>query len=379
MRIPELIAWLTVFLGILPLLLVGFTAAQASTSHLTSPPSQSLSAQGSAAATPSPIALAVTPPLLVIDAVQPEPPACVLRSADQPALRQLSIYGRDLPAQSITLQFQHLSGGLTFTITHPPIVARADDRLVVDMGRETPFSWSAPRHVLAVRFVADHNGDIIPLSNWSSPFIAADSAEACSSTPVVVARHAVEMPDLDGRLTEWDTLPVVTLDAGTAATVYGNPPSPPHETTAALRMTWDDTYVYVAVQVMDDQLNVDGQDYWRNDGIELAFDGNWDQIGPGGPTDHTLNLGLDGVARDFGTPSTSAIVITQSLSGGYIIEAALPAVYLLTRPPTADVVVGFTWALRDNDDGGDWDSWLIWAGNETLTHYSQFGELYLLN
>lgn len=376
MRIPELIAWLTLILGILPLLLLGFTAAQASTPHPTAPPPPML-APGRSLAGAAPLPVVVTPAPPVIEAIRPQPPECILHHATQPAARQLIIAGHDFPPADVNLQFQHRNSGLTFTITQAAIIERTSGRLVVDMGRVAVPAALAARRTLAVRFVEGHAG--VPLSNWSAPFLDADQAAACASTPVVVVHHATQTPDLDGDLTEWATAPAAALTAATATTVYGDLPQPATDASAALWMTWDAAYLYVAVQVVDDVPALDEHDRWRSDGIELALDGDWDQVGPGGPADHALDLGLDGCVRDFGTPLTGSVVVTQPLPGGYAIEAAIPVTVVFAQPPSPDAVAGFTWALRDNDDGGDWDSWLIWAGDETLTHYDRFGELYLLN
>lgn len=378
MRIPELIAWLTLLLGILPLLLVGFTVAQASTPYSVAAPLPVLEPRRAlAAATPLPAEGTPAPP--VIDAIRPEPPACVLRQADPPAARQLTISGHDFPVIDIAVQFQQVNGGLTFSITGAAIIEHASHRLIVDMGRVAVPLLSAAHHTLTVRFVEERNGDSVPLSNWSAPFLLADHAAACTSTSVIVAHRVGQMPDVDGYLSDSSIAPAATLDGVTAATVYGDLPSPAAGTSAALWMTWDAAYLYVAVQVTDDVITVDGRDHRRSDGVELAVDGNWDRVGPGGPTDHALDLGLDGCVRDFGTPLTGSTVVTRSLSGGYMIEATIPAAHVFAAPPAPGTVAGFTWALRDNDDGGDWDSWLIWAGEETLIHYDRFGELYLLN
>ena len=39
--------------------------------------------------------------------------------------------------------------------------------------------------------------------------------------------------------------------------------------------------------------------------------------------------------------------------------------------------MGFTWALHDDDDGGDWESWMIAEGDQTGANFHLFGQLYL--
>jgi hypothetical protein len=376
MRIPELIAWLTFVLGILPLLLVGFTVAQASTPYPAAVPPPVLEPRRALAAA-TPLSIEGTPAPPVIDTIRPGPPDCVLHHADLPAARQLIISGHDFPMTDGIVQFQRLNSGLTFFVTDAAIIERASHRLVVDMGRVAVPPPSASRRTLIARFVEERNGDTVALSGWSAPFLVAEHAEACTSTPVIVAHRAGQVPELDGYLTEWAAVPAAGLTADTATTVYGDLLQTVTDASAALWVTWDAAYLYVAVQVTDDVITVEARDHWRSDGIELAVDGNWDRVGPGGPADHAFNLGLDGCVRDFGTPLAGSKVVTQPLSSGYTIEAAIPTTHVFAAPP--GTVAGFTWALRDNDDGGDWDSWLIWAGEETLTHYDRFGELYLLN
>ena len=52
-----------------------------------------------------------------------------------------------------------------------------------------------------------------------------------------------------------------------------------------------------------------------------------------------------------------------------LVPGAIPGV------PISGTVMGFTVGLRDDDDGGDWDAYLIWEGTNTSGAPEEFGSL----
>lgn len=66
-----------------------------------------------------------------------------------------------------------------------------------------------------------------------------------------------------------------------------------------------------------------------------------------------------------------------TISGGYSVEMAIPWSEL-GIVPTAGMTIGFDVAVNDDDNGGDRDSQLMWAGtNDNWTDTSMFGNLEL--
>ena len=58
------------------------------------------------------------------------------------------------------------------------------------------------------------------------------------------------------------------------------------------------------------------------------------------------------------------------VAGGWNVEVRIPATHLfgLNAPLTAGKTMAFDLGLHDDDDGGNWDSHMIWAGNSTSYH-----------
>ena len=66
---------------------------------------------------------------------------------------------------------------------------------------------------------------------------------------------------------------------------------------------------------------------------------------------------------DFGTVSLPEVQRGIRLLGdGYTIELAIPTSILQSPVWELDHIAGFTIGLHDDDDGGDWDWYVIWLG-----------------
>jgi len=59
------------------------------------------------------------------------------------------------------------------------------------------------------------------------------------------------------------------------------------------------------------------------------------------------------------------------------LEVAIAAEALGVGPLAVDKVMGFTFGLHDDDDGGDWESYLIWEGTRTNDSSAEYGVLIL--
>ncbi|MDH7485670.1 MAG: sugar-binding protein, partial [Anaerolineae bacterium] len=191
----------------------------------------------------------------------------------------------------------------------------------------------------------------------------------------VWSHRFVSPPVLDGDLSEWGSLPGVVLDAATADTIRGETPDT-EDASAILRSGWNEGFLYFAIEIGDDVLVADSADIWRDDGIELGIDGLYDHIG-WRADDHQFTLNLDGRSTDFGKATTAVTAFTRTVSGGWALEVAITAQGLGAGPLTAGKVMGFTFGLHDDDDGGDWESYLIWEGDSTNNSSAEYGRLLL--
>ncbi|NOZ70930.1 MAG: DNRLRE domain-containing protein, partial [Chloroflexi bacterium] len=183
-------------------------------------------------------------------------------------------------------------------------------------------------------------------------------------------------PTIDGDLTDWPSTPVLGLDAFSAAHKEGQPPFPdPADASMQLSMVWDATYLYVAMRVQDDVLvNDSGAAVWQDDEIELGFDGNHNFAGPDA-VDHQFTFNPDGRITDFAVPTEVLQAVITPTATGWTVEAAIPLSLFRGSGLRNGDKIGFTFALRDDDDGGSWDHKFLWQGVSTSEHWEQFGAL----
>ena len=189
------------------------------------------------------------------------------------------------------------------------------------------------------------------------------------------ARRASQPPIVDGNLSDWVRWSPVVLNRDTARYVAtqppGSPPPTPADNSAELRALWTSTNLYFAIFVRDDRIVNDSPDVWHDDEIELAFVGAWDGDPAGGDT-HQYTVNPDGRITDFGDPANPVPIQAAAVpvAGGWNVEVRIPASHLLGAniPLTAGKTMAFDLGLNDDDDGGNWDSHMIWAGDRTFDH-----------
>lgn len=209
---------------------------------------------------------------------------------------------------------------------------------------------------------------------WPAPSPIAASSPAGFGAIIDVPRFA-SAPLLDGDLQEWPAIPTILLDATTAAFQEGVPPYPsPADASMRLQLAWDDNHLYLAARVFDDfLLNDSGVEVWKDDEIETGFDGGHNLSGPDA-SDHQYTFNPDGRTTDFAIPQPlDAAIVT--LADGWVVEAALPLSAFQSEPITPGKIIGFSFGLRDDDDGGTWDQKMIWQGTAVNEHWEQFGRL----
>ena len=152
----------------------------------------------------------------------------------------------------------------------------------------------------------------------------------------------------------------------------GGPPPPPADNSAELRSAWTSTDLYFAIYVRDDFVFYDDPTVvWRDDEIELAFVGAWDGIPAGGDT-HQYTVNADGRPTDFGDLANPVPIqaAAHRVAGGWNVEVRIPVSHLFgfNASLTTGRTMAFDLGLHDDDDGGNWDSTMIWAGDSTSYH-----------
>lgn len=183
---------------------------------------------------------------------------------------------------------------------------------------------------------------------------------------------------LDGDLGDWDQEGMVVVDTSTAAFVAGVIDNAA-DLSAQVRSRWDNDGLYFAVRVFDDRLAMDsGTQVWHDDGIELGLDGVNDQ-NPYGSDDHQYTVRPDGYITDRGLTSQVAVgnltTRVRTHSNGYSIEMRIPLANVGGGAGFVGREMGFTIGIHDDDDGGRYDAYVIWEGNNSYNGAATFGLL----
>jgi hypothetical protein len=188
----------------------------------------------------------------------------------------------------------------------------------------------------------------------------------------------VSAVEIDADLREWAEFPASVLDVDTADWVHPREVPDPRDASARLRSGWDHNFLYFSVEVEDDILVADGDgtEIWRDDSIELGIDGLQDHIG-WQEDDHQFTLSLNGLVTDYALPTEAVTAVTRTLRGGWVLEMAIAVEGLGVGALSAGQALGFTFGLHDDDDGGDWESYLIWKGDSTNSVAPDYGTLLL--
>ncbi len=217
--------------------------------------------------------------------------------------------------------------------------------------------------------------------------IAPGSAGSSAATPtpepgIFRAYRAAQAPLIDGNLTDWPVQGGVLLNRNTASYRTGVITSDA-DASVSCRSMWDENALYVGCDVNDDNLIADSAtEVWKDDVVELAFDGKNDNISFCGavfcPDDHKYELRVNGTVTDDAkppNPPVSGAVTTRS--GGYRVEIAIPRGNFDAGAFVAGKTLGFNLGLIDDDDGGGTDAHLFWMGQYTWDHADEYGALIL--
>ena len=184
------------------------------------------------------------------------------------------------------------------------------------------------------------------------------------------ALRTSQPPFVDGNLDDWGQWSPLLLDRDTASYVAtyptGSPPPARADNSAELRALWTDANLYIAIFVQDDAIYNDGPEVWHDDEVELAFVGAWD-YDPDGVDTHQYTVNADGRITDHGQANPPIQAATRQVSDGWAVEMRIPSSHLfgLNAPLPAGKTMVFDLGLNDDDDGGNRDSHMIWAGDST--------------
>ena len=149
--------------------------------------------------------------------------------------------------------------------------------------------------------------------------------------------------------------------------VIYSPPSNDEDFSAYYKTMWDEKNLYVLVDVTDDNLKNDSDEFWLDDSVEVFVDADNSKSDSYGSNDYQYffewadaNPGMGEFKHGRTTGVEFAI---ERVEVGYRVEIKLPWSTLGVEP-SAGKKIGLDVHVNDDDDGGDRDSKLTWRGKE---------------
>ncbi len=212
----------------------------------------------------------------------------------------------------------------------------------------------------------------VTLSTDVATVIGVTPIPTVNNLPVLSGSAAVEVGrasgniQVDGQLNEWGAAPAIPLEHRVFARSSWDGTN---DLTAAYRLLWDDTYLYVAVEIQDDThfQNESGRTSYQGDSLEMQFDteraadygrslspddfqlvlspGNFSTLSP----EAYRFRGTTGGQMDDFVGHQIAVGAAQT-ADGYTLEARIPWRDLSLTPP-AGLQIGACLNANDNDLG----------------------------
>ena len=116
---------------------------------------------------------------IVIQSVDPEPPACVFLNSDVPSDRTLAIAGENLlSARELRLQLRQAGTRFATLLFGLEVNWESQTRVTLDMGSIREHLWRSNEMILQVRITDDRGRG---LSNWSPRFNVVTDSTACAA------------------------------------------------------------------------------------------------------------------------------------------------------------------------------------------------------
>jgi len=209
----------------------------------------------------------------------------------------------------------------------------------------------------------------------AGPAVRADKQTTEAGIQKMTARRTNKPPVIDGVFSprEWSAAIPVHVDAIKPDMAPGlvpwqglpsalNPPDNQDDSSFTVRAMYDDTYLYVAVDVADDIIKTDYPDVpgaiaWLDDVVEMFIDGDKGTLG-------NPLLQLDTTASSQLVQFSGPALDWSSAAGmrprGYLVEARISLDSILMAnggAPGPGSKIGFNVAVGDNDTGLIGDPW----------------------
>jgi len=149
--------------------------------------------------------------------------------------------------------------------------------------------------------------------------------------------------------------------------VIYSPISSDEDFSAYYKAMWDQDNLYLLVDVRDDVLKNDSEDFYQDDAIEVFIDADNSKSGSYDENDSQYHFDWDKTNPSMGqfqhgdTADIEFAIVTTDK--GYCAEIKFPWSTLGTKP-SAGASIGLDVHVDDDDDGGDRDTKLTWRDRE---------------
>jgi len=157
----------------------------------------------------------------------------------------------------------------------------------------------------------------------------------------------------------------------------GEEPTSPEDCSASWWALWDEEYLYVLVNVIDEALvqDSDPSQGWLDDRVEIFIDGD---NAKGASTDNNdyqynfrWNFGqVEALVEWYNSPRSLQGVEygVATTDSGYLVEARMPWSTMTGEAPYEDQLIGINVMIDDDDDGGAEDTQFQWFTETTTPH-----------
>jgi len=206
-------------------------------------------------------------------------------------------------------------------------------------------------------------GPIMQLARVMKSQKRALTGEASPVEVTAEVGQAAAPPVIDGKIEDiWAKAKAYELENS----LY-DPVSGPEDCSASFRALWDNDNLYILVQVQDEDLGNDSDDYWEDDAVEVFIDADNTKAGAYGSNDYRYHFDWDPVSPQMGETAhekTQGVRYVMVRTGkGYTVEIGFPWASLGVKP-SAGSSIGLDVQVNDDDGGGGRDHKLAWSATE---------------
>ena len=262
--------------------------------------------------------------------------------------------------------------------SYPPMKCYADTN---DGGTE-PWSLTEPAiyyqaiYVLLLSYFVD-GGVMNPLPANAPPAAPTDTSGTTPDSPDVALGSTAEAPTVDGERDEAYGDATYTIGTDLIGSDSGD------DFSASWSATWDDTALYLFVDVQDDTQVNDSENAWEDDAVEVYIDAdNSKGTSYDGTNDAQYVFRWDDTAVNVGgafpDATTDVTFAMPEADDGYHFEVAFPWSTLGVTPAEGSLV-GLDVHVIDDDDGDGREAKKSWmaASDNAWQNPSLFGTIEL--